>query len=64
MTPQFLTPNDTIHILSPSGAINPELIDGAKKLFVNWNLNVTEGDFARSEYGRFSANNFRFAKCF
>lgn len=54
MTPQFLTPNDTIHILSPSGAINPELIDGAKKLFVNWNLNVTEGDFARSEYGRFS----------
>jgi len=54
MTPKFLNPNDTIHILSPSGAIEPSLIEGAKKVFTSWNLKVTEGDFARSIYGRFS----------
>lgn len=54
MTPKFLNPNDTIHILSPSGAIEPSLIEGAKKAFTSWNLKVTEGEFARSAYGRFS----------
>lgn len=54
MTPPFLTTGDQLRIVSPSGAINPDFIDGATKTLTNWGLQVTEGDFARSEYGRFA----------
>lgn len=54
MTPTFLQPNDQIRIISPSGAIDPGYIDGAKKLLEKWGLTVTEGKFARNEYGRFA----------
>ena len=54
MKPQFLHTNDQIRIVSPSGSINPEYIVGAKKVLAEWGLNVTEGEFARSEYGRFA----------
>lgn len=52
--PPFLHPTDQIRIVSPSGCIKPELIDGATKTLVNWGLQVSEGEFARSVYGRFS----------
>jgi muramoyltetrapeptide carboxypeptidase len=54
MTPPFLKPFDQIRIISPSGVTNPEYIDGAKKVLVEWGLTVTEGEYARSEYGRFA----------
>ena len=54
MTPQYLKHSDQIRIISPSGSIHPEHIDGAKKVLFDWGLNVTEGEFARSEYGRFA----------
>ena len=54
MTPPYLQPNDLVYIVSPSGAINPEFIDGAKKILSSWGLQVAEGDFARTEYGRFA----------
>ena len=54
MTPPFLTTGDQLRIVSPSGAINPDFIDGATKTLTNWGLQVTEGDFARTEYGRFA----------
>ena len=54
MLPPFLKPNDQIRIISPSGAIDTVYIDGAKKILESWNLQVTEGTFARSEYGRFA----------
>jgi muramoyltetrapeptide carboxypeptidase len=54
MKPAFLQPNDQIRIISPSGSINPEFIDGATKVLTNWGLQVTEGEFARNEYGRFA----------
>jgi muramoyltetrapeptide carboxypeptidase len=54
MLPPFLKPNDQIRIISPSGAIDTVYIDGAKKILESWNLQVTEGAFARSEYGRFA----------
>ena len=54
MNPPFLKPNDQIRIVSPSGSIHPELIDGATKVLTTWDLNVTEGKIARSEYGRFA----------
>jgi muramoyltetrapeptide carboxypeptidase len=53
MTPPFLQLVDQIRIVSPSGAIDPSYIDGAKKVLASWGLNATEGDFARTEYGRF-----------
>ncbi len=54
MKPAFLNPNDQIRIISPSGFIHPEFIDGATKVLTNWGLQVTEGKFARNEYGRFA----------
>jgi len=54
MKPAFLKPNDQIRIVSPSGFINPEFIDGATKVLTNWGLQVTEGEFARAEYGRYA----------
>ncbi|MEI6753662.1 MAG: LD-carboxypeptidase [Paludibacter sp.] len=50
----FLKPADEIRIVSPSGLINPAYIDGAKKILESWGLYATEGQFARSEYGRFA----------
>ncbi len=54
MIPSFLRVGDNIHIVSPSGAIQPGFIDGATKLLSSWGLKVTEGKYARTEYGRFS----------
>lgn len=54
MNPPFLKPGDEIRIISPSGAIDPTLIDGAKKLLLSWGLKCTEGEFSRQEYGRFA----------
>lgn len=54
MTPPYLKPNDQIRIVSPSGSINPEFIDGTKIVLTSWGLQVTEGEFARAEYGRFA----------
>lgn len=54
MTPPFLQPANQIRIVSPSGTIDPKYIDGTKKVLINWGLQVTEGEFARSEYGRFA----------
>jgi len=54
MIPSFLRAGDNIHIVSPSGAIQPGFIDGATKLLSSWGLKVTEGKYARTEYGRFS----------
>jgi len=54
MIPSFLRAGDNIHIVSPSGAIQPGFIDGATKLLSSWGLKVTEGKYARTAYGRFS----------
>ena len=53
MLPAPLQPGDEIRIVSPSGKIDPAYIDGAKKVLSGWGYNATEGQFARSEYGRF-----------
>ena len=54
MIPSFLRAGDQIHIVSPSGYIQPVFIDGATKLLSSWGLKVTEGKYARTEYGRFA----------
>ena len=43
-----------IRIISPSGVINPEYIDGASLRLRSWGFAVSEGVHARGEYGRFS----------
>jgi len=54
MTPPFLKPNDQIRIISPSGSIDPVYIDGTIHVLTGWGYKVTEGVYARSEYGRFA----------
>jgi len=54
MLPPFLKPSDQIRIVSPSGSINQTFIDGAIKTLTSWGLHVTEGEFARSKFGRFA----------
>jgi len=54
MLPPFLKQNDQLRIISPSGSINPEYIEGAKNVLEGWGLKVTEGRYARTEYGRFA----------
>lgn len=54
MTPPYLNPSDQIRILSPSGTINPDYIDGATKVLTSWGLTVIEGIHARTEFGRFA----------
>lgn len=43
-----------IRIISPSGAINSDLIDGATDRLKSWGFEVSEGHFAREVYGRFA----------
>ncbi len=44
-----------IRILSPSGAIDKELIEGAKERLLSLGWQVSEGQYARSRSGRFAA---------
>jgi len=54
MMPPFLKSGDVVQILSPASAVNPSYLEGAKKTLSGWNLNVHEGKYARSAYGRFA----------
>lgn len=54
MFPPSLNPGDQIRIVSPSGVIDPQFIVGASNALSGWGLQVAEGAFARTEYGRFA----------
>ena len=54
MNPDYLQSGNEIRIISPSGVIDPALIDGAKKVLSGWGFHVTEGKFARESFGRFA----------
>ena len=43
-----------VSIVSPSGVINPDFIDGATSRLKSWGYEVTEGRYAREMYGRFA----------
>lgn len=45
-----------IHIVTPSGAINPDFIDGATARLREWGFRVTEGEHARKPEGRFGGS--------
>ena len=44
----------SIRIISPSGAINPDFIDGASQRLRAWGFEVSESAHARGGFGRFS----------
>ncbi len=46
--------NNSFHIISPSGVIDPTLIDGAKERLTQWGFTATEGAHARNVSGRFA----------
>ena len=46
--------SDEIRIVSPAGNVAEEYVDGAKSLFQSWGLTVSEGQFARTVFGRFA----------
>ncbi len=54
MFPPFLRPNDQIRIISPSGVIDSAFLDAAAHRISSWGLVVSEGKYAREEYGRFA----------
>ncbi|MDR1652610.1 MAG: LD-carboxypeptidase [Prevotellaceae bacterium] len=54
MLPPFLQTRDEVRIVSPSSAIDNALIDNAKHILSAWGLHVSEGEFAREQFGRFA----------
>lgn len=54
MLPPFLNPDDLVVILSPSGAIDPQLIDSACQTITSWGLRVRVMPHAKDTYGSFA----------
>ena len=54
MLPPFLKAGDTVSIVSPSGAIDPEYIDGAAAVLESWGLKVKIMPHAKGKCGRFA----------
>lgn len=54
--PDFLKEGDEVRIISPSGVIDPTLVDGAIILLASWGYKATEGMFTRNALGRFAGN--------
>ncbi len=52
--PPFLNKGDSVRIISPSGYIYPEYLDGVRQVLSDWGLEVSEGNFTRGKYGRFA----------
>ncbi len=54
MLPQFLKEGDMVAIVSPSGAIEPQLIDRCRARLESWGLRVKESAHSKGKYGSFS----------
>ena len=52
--PPYLRGGDKVIILSPSGAIESALIDGAADVLCSWGLQVRIAHHAKGKFGRFS----------
>jgi len=51
---ESLNQKGKISIISPSGVITPDLIEGATRRLQNWGYDVSEGRYARAVHGRFA----------
>lgn len=54
--PPFLQKNDLIRIVSPAGAIDPDLVKGAENTLRSWGFHVLTGSNATNRCGRFAGN--------
>ena len=54
--PDKLKAGDQVVLLSPSGKIQPELLDGAEQRLRGWGLNVIRSPHCAGSYGRFSGS--------
>jgi muramoyltetrapeptide carboxypeptidase len=54
MTPPYLQYGDKIAIISPSGNIDPTLIDNAAGILESWGLTPVIGKNAKNQYGRYA----------
>ncbi len=54
--PPFLKPGDRVALLSPAGAIDAEWITGATKTLTDWGLQVTVGQHAMAQAGRYAGS--------
>ena len=54
MVPPFLKPGDKVAIVSPSGAVDKQYIDGAVKVLSDWKLIPVIGEYAYGKEGRYS----------
>ncbi len=52
--PPFLKPGDQIRVISPSGKIDPNLVNGAIDRLYHWDFNPVGGRYAKGAYGRYS----------
>lgn len=52
--PPYLKEGDKVAIVSPSGAVAPELVDGAAEVLVSWGLVPVLGASAKGKRGRFA----------
>ncbi len=56
MIPPFLTENDKVALVSPSGAVDTNYINGAVKLLSEWGLELIIGAHAKGKIGRYSGS--------
>ena len=54
--PDFLKEGDEVRIVSPAGAIEPVVVDGAIITLTSWGFKATEGMFTRHALGRYAGN--------
>ena len=52
--PKFLKPKDRVAIVSPAGAVDADLIDGACQTLISWGLVPVVGSYAKGRCNRFS----------
>lgn len=53
MKPPYLQYGDKVAIISPSGNIDPNLIDKASEVLKSWGLDPISGPNAKNQYGRY-----------
>lgn len=52
--PAFLKQGDKIAIISPSGAVAPEYVDGAREVLQQWGFVPVLGKYCKGKYGRYA----------
>ncbi len=54
-----LKKNDEIRIVSPSGVVKPEFVDGAKLILESWGYKATVGLNAKNSFGRYAGTDLQ-----